>query len=219
MNRIHKYLSGLLYIIAVTVVVTTVVPSCGGTKKSASMRKIERSTPMYLNSEGEYTPDIRSSKQKSADADRLKKEAAKKKEADKTYREALERHRSIQSEEMQQRMKSHLAASNKQYSRKKEFFLLRWIHSLQRKDAVAKIEKRRAKEVKKRMAASRKKAEENYRERSFTLFKGKERKSGKKVKPSTIQHGGGGTYREGKASSVNPSDIQHGGGGTYKEKK
>ncbi|MDR0714951.1 MAG: hypothetical protein LBF89_11955 [Bacteroidales bacterium] len=210
----------VLPVIVMTVIMGT---SCGSSKKtygyskkSASMKTINRRSPLTYDDEGGYRVDSRGKEQKKADAAKAKKEADKRKEADKTYREALERHRSIQSEEVQQRMDYHLSLSNKKYSKKKECFLKRWFRPSTDKE---KIEKQRAKEVKKRMAATRKKAEQNNAERMSSSFKGNKRKSKGKADPSEYQQGGGGDYKEGKAKSVKPESSSQGGGGRYKEGK
>ncbi|MDR1666764.1 MAG: hypothetical protein LBS03_03600 [Bacteroidales bacterium] len=189
----------------------------GYSKKSASMKKINRESPLIYDKEGGYRVDHRGPEQKKADAAKAKKESDKQKESDKTYKEALERHRSIQSEEVRQRMDYHLSVSDKEHSKEKEFFLKRWFRPSTDKE---KIEKRRAKEVKKRMAATRKKAEQNNAERMSSSFKGHKRKSKGRADPADYQHGGGGVYREGKGGGVNAADYeQSGGGGNYKEGK
>jgi hypothetical protein len=220
MKQWLAYLSVFL-ITAMPVIIGT---SCGSSKKtygyskkSSGMKKIDRASPLIYDKEGGYRVDHRGPEQKKADAVREKKEADKQKEADKTYKEALKRHRSIQSEEVQQRMDYHLSISDKEYSKKKEFFLKRWFKPSTDKE---KIEKRRAKEVEKRMAATRKKAEQNNTERMSSSVEGHKRKSKGRADPADYQHGGGGVYKEGKGGGVNADDYQQsGGGGRYKEGK
>ncbi len=185
--------------------VAVVTPSCSGQKKSASMKKIER----------ESRKDYRGKEEKKADAVREKQEKARKKEEEKAYKDGITRHRSFQTEETLQLMDTHLEEANDRY-KKKEFFLVRWFKP---KDDIEKIEKKRAKEVEKRMAATRKKADKNNDDRGATYFTGEERKVAK-PNPSDMQHGGGGTYGEGNPTGrVNPADYQQGGGGSYQEGK
>ena len=137
------------------------------------------------------------------------------KEAERAHREAITRHRSIQTQETRDRMERNLKETEKKYDNKKEFFIKRWF---QPSNNVEKIEKRRAKEVQKRMAASRKKAEKTNKELGMTKVKNsKERKSTKPPNPRDIPQGGGGVYKEGASKGRNPADTQQGGGGTYVE--
>lgn len=192
------------------------VSSCGGSKKSSSIRQIEKHSKKYPIDENGNPINKQSKKVKQALAkqEKLKKDAAK--EAEKGRQDAITRHRAFQTQETRDRMDQHLKESDKRYSAKKDFFLVRWFRP---KDSVEKIEKRRAKEVQKRMAATRKQAEKNNKERNTSSFKTKERKSSK-PDPNDVQLGGGGSYREGKSKNkVNPSDIQQGGGGSYTESK
>jgi hypothetical protein len=187
------------------------VSSCGGSKKSASMRQIERH-------EKKYGGDRWKSREvKKTEAKQKKQEEEAKKEAEKIRKDGITRHREFQTQETRSRMDQHLKESDERHSTKKEFFLVRWFRP---KDDIEKIEKRRAKEVKKRMAATRRKAEKNNDERRMTSVKTRER-TFSKPDPNHEQHGGGGAYQEGgSATKYNqPSDMQQGGGGSYAEGK
>jgi len=110
-------------------------------------------------------------------------------------------------------MDQNLKESKKRNSTQKEFFVVRWF---QPKDDIEKIEKQRAKEVQKRMAANRKQAEKNNKE--MGLSRTVKTKEVKRPLPNRndMPHGGGGVYKPGSAtSSVSPNNIQHGGGGSY----
>jgi hypothetical protein len=205
-GRFHR---ALLYALLLGAVATG-VPSCGGSKKSASMRQIEKH-------EKKYGGDSWKSKEvKKAEAKQKKQEEEARKEAEKIHRDGITRHREFQTQETRDRMDQHLRESNERYSTKKEFFLVRWFRP---KDEIEKIEKKRAREVKKRMAATRRKAEKNNAERRISSVKTKERKFSK-PDPKNEQQGGGGSYREGSATKYNsPSDMQQGGGGSYAEGK
>jgi hypothetical protein len=156
-----------------------------------------------------------SKKVKKALAQQQKQKETEKKEAEKAYKDAITRHRAFQTQETRNRMDQHLKESNKRHSNQKEFFVVRWFRP---KDDIEKIEKRQAKEVQKRMAATRKQADKNNEE--FRVSRNTKTKGPKRSLPSPndIQHGGGGTYKEGSATRyVSPSSIQHGGGGSYAE--
>ena len=187
--------------------ITLMVPSCGSSKKSSHMRKIEKQSK-------KQEKGLKSKEVKKAEAKQKKQEEDAAKEAAKIHRDGITRHRAFQTKETRDRMDQHLKESDQKYSNKKEFFLVRWFRP---KDDVEKIEKKRAKEVKKRMAATRKKADKNNDELRISSVKTRERKSSK-PDPKNEQHGGGGSYKEGGASSyANPSAVQHGGGGSYSE--
>ena len=200
--------------------VAVMTPSCGGSKKSSSMRQIEKHSRKYPVDENGNPVSTRSSdskKVRQAKAKQQKMEEATKKEADKAYKDGITRHREVQTQETRDRMDQHLKESNKRYSNKKEFFVVRWFRP---SNDVEKIEKRREKEVQKRMAATRKAAEKDNETRGVSSFKTKERKSGSPSAPKDMPHGGGGTYKESSATKyANPSDIQQGGGGSYQEAK
>jgi len=179
-------------------------------------------------------------KAKKAINQQQKKKAANDKETEKSYMDAITRHRTNQTQETRERMERNLKESNKKYRTTKEFFIVRWLRP---KDNVEKIEKQRAKEQQKHMAATRKKAEKNNKGLGVTKVNKTAKK--RKVKlpgPKDVQHGGGGVYKEGGAktyarpsdmpqggggsyaegkttSRVRPSDVQHGGGGTYQPEK
>ena len=199
--------------------------SCGGSKNTSKMRQVEKrakKNPVTVDKEGYHVVNsasgqVESKKVQQAKEKQKKKEAAEEKEAEKAYRDAITRHRAVQTQETRERMDQNLKESNRRYSKKKECFVVRWFRP---KDEVEKIEKQRAKETQQRMAATRKKAEENNKAMGLTLpTTGKERKSAK-PDPKNEALGGGGTYKEGSATRyVNPSNIQHGGGGTYTESK
>ena len=214
-RRFHRI---LLYALLMGAVAVT-VPSCGGSKKSSSMKKIEKQSKKNpVGEDGLPTPtrSSESKKVRQALAKQKKQEEQEAKEAEKIRRDGITRHREFQTQETRDRMDQHLKESDDRYNKKKEFFLVRWFRP---KDDIEKIEKRRAKEVKNRMAATRKKAEKNNEERRISSVKTKERKFSK-PDPGDIQHGGGGTYKEGSATRyANPSDAQHGGGGSYTEGK
>jgi len=200
--------------------VVVMASSCGGSKKSASMRDIEKQSKKYpVDENGLPTATSKSGSKKvrQALAQQEKQKAAEKKEADKNYKDAVTRHRAFQTQETRDRMDQHLKQSNKKYSKEKEFFVARWF---QPKDDIEKIEKRRAKEDQKRMAATRKKAEKTNKESGFQRVT-KTRENKKQLpSPNDMPQGGGGAYKEGKAKKyASPSGIQHGGGGSYKEGK
>jgi hypothetical protein len=210
MKSITHHPSSILLYALLWVAIAIVAPSCGGSRKSASMRKIERH-------ERKYGGDSWKSKEvRKAEAKQKKQEEDARKEAEKIRRDGITRHREFQTQETRDRMDQHLAETNERHSTKKEFFLVRWFRP---KTDIEKIEKRRAKEVKKRMAATRKKAEKNNAVHRISGFKTKERKSSK-PKPDDMQHGGGGSYKEGSATRHNnPASVQQGGGGVYAEGK
>ena len=189
--------------------------SCGGSKKPSGMRQFEKHSRKYpVDENGVHVPTRNSDSKKvrQAMARQQKREAEEKKEAEKVYRDGITRHRSLQSPETLERMDQHSKETEIKYGIRKEFFLVRWFRP---KDDVKKIEDRRDKEVKKRMAANRKTAGKNNEARMASSFQGNERQS-TRPQPGDIQHGGGGTYQGGSATRyVNPSDIQMGGGGTY----
>ncbi|MDR1171351.1 MAG: hypothetical protein LBL24_02740 [Bacteroidales bacterium] len=174
------------------------------------MRQIEKH-------EKKYGGDSWKSREvKKAEAKQKKQEEEAQKEAEKIHKDGITRHRAFQTQETRDRMDQHLKESDERHSTKKVFFLVRWFRPV---DNIEKIEKRRAKEVKKRMAATLKKAEKNNAEHRITNVKTKER-TFSKPDPKNEQHGGGGAYREGSATKYNsPSDMQQGGGGSYAEGK
>ena len=191
--------------------------SCGGSKRSPSIRQIEKSSKNWSVDENGNPVDLRSKKVRETLAKQEKQKAAAAKESEKTRQDGITRHRAFQTQETRDRMDQNLKETEKRYSTKKEFFLVRWFRP---KDSVEKIEKRRAKEVKKRMAATRKQAEKNNKERNTSSFRTSERKKPPKPDPNAVQQGGGGSYNEGKSKNrVNPSDTQQGGGGSYNESK
>jgi len=195
--------------------VAVMTPSCGGSKKSPSMRQIEKhSRKNPIGENGNPVPMRGDSKKvRQAMEKQQKQQETAKKEADKAHKDGITRHRAFQSQETRDRMDQHLKESNKKYGNKKEFFVVRWFRL---GNDIEKIEKRRAKEVRKRMAATRKKAEKNNEARIISSVRTKERKSSKPPNPMDMQHGGGGTYKESGATKYNsPSDMQMGGGGKY----
>ena len=191
------------------------ISSCGGSQNYSSVRQIDkhsRKYPVDENGNPVATRRTDSKKVRQAIAKQQKREEETKKEAEKAYRDGITRHRAMQTPETRDRMDQHLKESEKRNSNNKEFFLVRWFRP---KDDIEKIENRRDKEVKKRMAANRKTAEKNNEARTASSFKGTERES-VRPQPGDMQHGGGGSYREGSATRyASPSDIQMGGGGTY----
>ena len=158
---------------------------------------------------GSESKKVRQAKEK-----QQKQQETTAKEAEKARKDAITRHRAYQTQETRDRMDQHLKESDKRYSTKKEFFLVRWFRP---KDDTEKIEKRQAKETQKRMVATRKQAEKNNAERRISSIKTKERKFAK-PDPRNEQHGGGGSYTSGKSKGmVKSSDFQQGGGGSYRE--
>ena len=226
----------ILHTILLGVVVVALF-SCSGSKQSASMRQIEKHARKYPVDElGKPIPQGKAKKAMEQDK---KKKAAAVKEAEKSHQDAITRHRANQTQEVRERMDRNLKESQRKYGNQKEFFIVRWF---QPKDNVAKIEKQRDKEMQRRMAATRKKAEKTNKDIGITRTETDKKRKAKLpdpkdmpqggggvykegnaktyVRPSNIQQGGGGSYTEGKSSSkVQPSDIQHGGGGTYKTEK
>ena len=211
---LRKFHKTLFYVICLGMS-AMMLSSCGGSKNSSSMRQIEKHSKKNPVGDDGFPVAARSSESKKVrqamEKQRKQQETAAK-EAEKAQKDAITRHRALQTQETRDRMDQHLKESDKRYSNKKEFFLVRWFRP--REDA-EKIEKRRAKEVQKRMAATLKKAEKNNAERRISSVKTEERKFSR-PDPKNEQHGGGGTYKEGSATGrVHPSDIQHGGGGSY----
>jgi len=208
----------LLYIVLLGLA-ALMISSCGGSKKSSGMRQIEkhsRKYPIDENGNPVVTRSSDSKKVRQAIDKQQKREAERKKEEEKAYRDGITRHRSLQTPETLDRMDQHYKETEIRSGIKKEFFLVRWFRP---RDDVKKIEDRHDKEVKKRMAASRKTAEKNNEARSASSFKGNERVSGR-PQPGDMPQGGGGNYREGSATRYNPSDVQMGGGGgSYQEGK
>ena len=201
-SRFFHRFRAILLCIAVAGAVIVMMSSCSGSKKSASIKKIER----------ESKKDYRSKEVRKAEEQQEKQQKEAQKAAEKAHRDGITRHREFQTQEVRNRMDANAKESDKKYKKKKDFFLVRWFRP---KDDIEKIEKKRAKEVEKRMAATRKKAEKNNDARSATNIKTKERKASR-PDPADFQHGGGGSYEEGRSKSrANPADIQHGGGGTY----
>ena len=187
--------------------------SCGGSKQSSKMRQIEKHSKKNPMDENGLPLPPRGSKARQAMDQQQKKKEADKKEADKTYREALKQHRELQTPEVRNRMDQRAKETDKKYSNKKEFFLVRWFRP---KDEVEKIEKRREKEVQKRMAATRKQAKENNKQIGVSSAKPAKSRKVKRPDPRDVQVGGGGAYKEASATKyVNPKDIQQGGGGSY----
>jgi hypothetical protein len=198
---------------------TVMFSSCGGSKKSSSIRKIEkhakrnpvddRGNPVAAR--GSESKQVRQAMEK-----QQKQKEATAKEDQKAYKDAITRHRTIQTQETRDRMDRNLKETEKRHRTDKEFFLVRWFKP---KDSIEKIEKRRAREVQKRMAANLKKAEKTNTEYRVSSFKPAKRESKKPPDPKDVVHGGGGNYNAGSKGRVNPSDIQHGGGGSYKESR
>jgi hypothetical protein len=195
--------------------VAMMAPSCSGSKKSSSIRQLEKhSRKNPVDAYGNPVPSRNSGSKKvrQAMAQQQKQQEAAKKEADKAYKDGITRHRSLQTQETRDRMDQHLKETNQRHSKKKDFFLVRLFRP---SDDIEKIEKRREKEVQKRMAANRKTAEKNNEVRRISSVKTKERKS-VRPNPKDYQHGGGGTYKEGSATRyASPANMQMGGGGTY----
>jgi len=181
------------------------------------MRQIEKHSKKYpVGDDGLPIPTR--GKAKKTIVEQQKRKAATAKESEKSRMDALTRHRSNQTQETRERMERNLKESNKRYRTSKEIFIVRWFRP---KDDVEKIEKRQAKEVQKRMAATRKKAEKYNKELGVTnVSKTAQKRKVKPPNPKDMPHGGGGVYKEGKSkSSVRPSDMPQGGGGTYVEGK
>ena len=194
------------------------ISSCGGSKNSSSMKQIEKHSKKYpVNEDGLPVPAHRSDskKVKQALAQQQKQKEAQAKEAEKAYQDAITRHRSLQSQEMRDRMDRNLKESDKRHSNKKEFFVVRWFKP---KSDIEKIEKRQAKEVQKRMAATRKQAENNNKKFGITSAETVKERKPNKPDPKDMPQGGGGVYKEGGATRYSrPSDISQGGGGSYSE--
>ena len=209
----------ILYVILLGIAVV-VIPSCGGSKNSSSMRQIEKHSRKYpIGEDGLPVPgrSKESKKVKAAKEKQQKDKEAQAKEAEKAYKDAITRHREFQSQETRDRMDQHAKESDKRYSNKKEFFIVRWFRP---KDDVEKIEKRRAKEVEKRMAATRKKAEKTNKEFGITDVETPKQQKLGRPNPKDIPQGGGGTYKEGGATRyARPSDMPQGGGGSYSDGK
>ena len=196
--------------------VVVMLSSCGGSKQSASMKQIQKHAKKNpVGDDGLPIPTR--GKAKKAVEQQQKTQAATAKEIEKSYMDAITRHRSNQTQETRERMERNLKESNKRHRTQKEFFMVRWFRL---KDDVEKIEKQRAKEVQKRMAATRKKAEKYNKELGITGVKPTKERKVKRPDPKDTQHGGGGVYKEGGSRKyANPSDMPQGGGGSYAEGK
>ena len=201
-------------------IIVVMAPSCGSSKQSSGMRQMEKHSkknPVGDDGLPVVTHKSGSKKVRQALAQQEKQKAAEKKEADKAYKDAITRHRSIQTQETRERMDRHLKESNKRHSKEKEFFVVRWF---QPKDEIEKIEKRQAKEDQKRMADTRRKAEKNNKDLGFSSVSKTKEKKKPLPTPNDMPHGGGGVYKEGSATRyASPSGVQHGGGGSYAEGK
>ena len=200
---------------------TVMISSCGSSNKSASMRKIERhakKNPVDRNGNPVASGRSGSRKVRKAIEAQEKRQAAIFKEAEKNQRDAITRHRSVQTQETRDRMDNNLKASNKRHRAEKDFFVARWF---QPSNDIDKIEKRRAKETQKRMAATLKQAEKNNKDFGVsTAATNNQKKSTNLPSPKDMPHGGGGAYKEGNNSrNVSASDYQHGGGGIFQKGK
>jgi hypothetical protein len=206
----------LLFFAIWSVMVALMLSSCAGSKKSSSIRQIEKHSKKNPVDERGNPAAVRGSESKQvrqAMEKQQKRQAEEAKEAEKAYKDGITRHRAFQTKETRDRMDRNLTETNKRHRTDKEFFLVRWFKP---KDTIEKTEKQRAKEQQKRMAATRKKAEKSNAEHGISNIKIKASKSKKAPDPKDVVHGGGGTYKKSSATSrVNPSDIQHGGGGSY----
>jgi len=205
------------------------------------MRQIEKHAKKYpvddVTGQPVASRGSSSKKVRQALANQEKQKAAAEKETAKAQQEAITRHRSLQSQETRDRMDQHLKEANKRHSKQKEFFLVRWFKP---KDDIEKMEKRQAKDVQKRMAATRKQADKNNKDMGMSrTVKTKEVKrplpspndmpqggggvykagsSKKYTSPNNVQHGGGGVYKAGSSrNNVSPNNVQQGGGGSYAE--
>ena len=146
-----------------------------------------------------------------------KKQKADEKAAQKSQKEAIKRHREMQTSEVRARMDQNLKETNTRHSGEKEFFVKRWFRP---KDDISKIEKQQAKETEKRKAATLKNAQKNNDQLGLSGAKPEKTRKVKPSNPKDVKHGGGGSYKKaGADKSVNPANIKHGGGGTYKEPK
>lgn len=211
----------VLFYAALLGITVLMVSSCGGSKQSANMRQIEKHSKRNPIGDDDL-PVVRSGKNgknskkvRKALAQQQKQKEATEKEAQKAYLDAITRHRELQTPEVRARMDQRLKESNKRYNGENEFFMVRWFRP---KDSVEKIEKRRAREEKKRMADSRKIAKKNNEQLGITRAKASKTPKIKKPEPNDMQVGGGGAYPKGKAKKyVNPNDIQQGGGGSYSQ--
>jgi len=147
---------------------------------------------MYEASDGTKIPLPQNKKARQAVVKQLKKQETTNKEVQKSQKDAIKRHREMQAPEVRARMDQNLKDTNKRYSNKKEFFLIRWFRP---KDDVEKLEKQRAKETEKRTAATRKKAEKTNQQLGIS---GAQKTKTRKVKPADPKNspqGGGGTYK------------------------
>jgi len=119
--------------------------SCGTSKQSLSMRKIEKHSKKNPVGEDGLPVAVRGSESKQvrqAKEKQQKRQAEEAKEAEKAYKDAITRHRANQTQEMRDRMDRNLKETEKRHSRDKEFFLVRWFKP---KDSIEKIEKMRTK--------------------------------------------------------------------------
>ena len=240
----HIFLScKILLYAAVLCIFIAMFPSCSGSKKSSSsMRQIEKHAKKYpvddVTGQPVASRGSSSKKVRQALANQEKQKAAAEKEQAKAQRDAITRHRSLQTQETRDRMDRNLKEANKRHRTQKEFFAVRWFRP---KDDIEKMEKRQAKEVQKRMAATRKQADKNNKDMgmSRTAKTKKEVKrplpspndmpqggggvykagsSRRYASPNNVQHGGGGVYRAGSSrNNVSPNNVQQGGGGSYAE--
>jgi len=208
----------ILYVVLLGLAVV-MVSSCGGSKQYSSMKKIEKHSKKYPVGEDGLPVPARNSgskKVKQTLAKQQKQKEIEAKEAEKAHKDAITRHRSFQTQETRDRMDKHLKESEKKYSNKKEFFVVRWF----RQDNIEKMEKRHAKDVQKRMAATRKKSEKTNKELGLSRVETVKDRKARKTDPRDVPQGGGGSYREGSAKNfARPSDMQQGGGGSYTGEK
>ena len=214
-STIYSMMRKTLYI-SLLGILSMLISSCSSSQQSASMRQIEKHAKKNpVGIDGRPVPT--SGKAKKATEQQKKQQEAMAKEAEKAYKDGLTRHRSIQTQETRDRMDRNVKESEKKYSNKKAFFVVRWF---QPTNDIEKIEKQRAKEVQKRMAASLKKAEKTNKELGIVKVKtGREQKSIKPADPRDMPQGGGGVYKESTAKGVNPTNMSQGGGGSYTEGK
>jgi len=180
------------------------------------MRKIEKlSKKNPVGTDGLPLPTRGKAKQ--AMIQQQKRQASTAKEIEKSYMNAITRHRSNQTQETRDRMEKNLKESNKRLNTKNEIFIVGWF---QPKDDIERIEKQRAKEVQKRMAVTRKKAEKHNKELGITSSGTVKERKVKRSDPRDMPQGGGGVYKEGGAKKyARSSDMPQGGGGSYVEGK
>ena len=153
MGLILRIFRKFLFYALLLVMALPLVSSCAGSKNERIIRKIERQSkrnpaPTDLDAIGNNRRE--SKKVRTAIKKQQKRDKEALKAAEKAQREAIQRHRNIQTPETREQMDRHLSETNQRY--KKESF---WSRMFRPKTEQEKIDRRREKEARKRLAAQR----------------------------------------------------------------